>query len=304
LTYQNNGTFRRKEPLVEGLVDGHFDEFHAALYFVDMLHGLAYLHHHSIIHRDLKPENILLDARGIAKLTDFGVSHMFEDEAEEVEHKHIGEEYRRQGSFGLTQEDQDKALALKKLPTDGLITKTEGTWAFWSPEMCQGGHFSGYAADMWAAGVCLYIFVTGKLPFYSETPTELMDLIKEGTVSYEGLGLSEPLCELLHMTLEVDPTKRAGVGDCLKHPFLQTARDKRVKELSAELAKSKSTTVFISERDIQSVSSCRFGLYAFGGVLIIGSSFFRHSVLSHPCLLSSSRQRQKSLGKVYKRPSS
>lgn len=36
--------------------EGHFDEKNAALYFVDILHGLAYLHRHSICHRDLKPE--------------------------------------------------------------------------------------------------------------------------------------------------------------------------------------------------------------------------------------------------------
>lgn len=61
LTYQNNGTFRRKEPkrgepMIEGLIDGHFDEDNAALYFVDILHGLAYLHEKHIVHRDLKPE--------------------------------------------------------------------------------------------------------------------------------------------------------------------------------------------------------------------------------------------------------
>lgn len=36
--------------------DGHFDEEHCALYFVDLLHGLAHLHRHHIVHRDLKPE--------------------------------------------------------------------------------------------------------------------------------------------------------------------------------------------------------------------------------------------------------
>ena len=36
--------------------EGYFDEKNAALYFVDILHGLAYLHRHSICHRDLKPE--------------------------------------------------------------------------------------------------------------------------------------------------------------------------------------------------------------------------------------------------------
>ena len=46
--------YRRK---VKGLTpEGHFDEKNAALYFVDILHGLAYLHRHSICHRDLKPE--------------------------------------------------------------------------------------------------------------------------------------------------------------------------------------------------------------------------------------------------------
>ena len=47
------------EGVLHGVVDGHFDERHAALYFVDILHGLAYLHQHHICHRDLKPENIL-----------------------------------------------------------------------------------------------------------------------------------------------------------------------------------------------------------------------------------------------------
>ena len=67
LTYQDDGTFRRKNPRpaatdarykqIDGIVDGHFDEEHAALYFVDILHGLGYLHLHHVCHRDLKPES-------------------------------------------------------------------------------------------------------------------------------------------------------------------------------------------------------------------------------------------------------
>ena len=53
-------------------VQGHFDEPHAAHFFVDLLHGLAYLHMHHIAHRDLKPENILLDDKGHLKISDFG----------------------------------------------------------------------------------------------------------------------------------------------------------------------------------------------------------------------------------------
>jgi len=287
LTYQKNyGTFRRKEPArnaqpIDGLVDGHFDEYHAALYFVDIMHGLAYLHQHHIIHRDLKPENILLDARGIAKLADFGVSHMFEDEEVPEEKQCNGQsntedEKKTSGlSDGsssnsiagdddddedvedrrclLTRKDTEDALEMKGMANDGLISKTEGTWAFWSPEMCEGGKaFSGYAADMWAAGVCLYIFCTGKLPFFSDLPLDLMDSIKEAHVPYEGLGLSDTVTDLLKQCLHKDPDRRAGVGDCLKHDFVLEARAQRVQQLSQEFATSKATDTIVSDRDIQS----------------------------------------------------
>lgn len=251
LTYQNDGTFRRREPKanmppIAGLVNGHFDENHAALYFVDIMHGLAYLHQHHIVHRDIKPENILLDRRGIAKLADFGVSQMFDRENDPS--KHV-----RDDPFHLTRRDTDSALEMKCMSNDGLITKTEGTWAFWSPEMCEGGKaFSGYAADLWAAGVCMFIFVTGELPFYTESPCDLFEMIQEAAVPYEKHKLSKALKSLLHMCLEKHPSKRAGVGDCLKHEFLASARDQRTVELSTEMEKSRATRVFVSEQDIKS----------------------------------------------------
>jgi len=71
-------TYRRNDGQAQ--VQGHFDEAHAAHYFVDILHGLAYLHMHHICHRDLKPENILMDDAGHIKISDFGVSHFFPEE--------------------------------------------------------------------------------------------------------------------------------------------------------------------------------------------------------------------------------
>ncbi len=41
----------------------------------DVAEGLAHLHP-KVVHRDLKPQNILLDARGRAKIADFGVSRI------------------------------------------------------------------------------------------------------------------------------------------------------------------------------------------------------------------------------------
>ena len=253
LTYQNDGTFRRREPRNgeefsrDEIRNGHFSEYQSSLFFVDILHGLAYLHQHGIIHRDLKPENILLGSNGIAKLSDFGVSHIFDADMKEL----------KRHPSGLTRQDTEQALHMKRMGDTGLISKTEGTWAFWSPEMCEGGKaFSGYAADIWAAGVCLYIFVTGRLPFYSESPTELMSIIKDGDVPYEGLDLSESLVDLLQLTLHKDPTERGGVGDCLRHSCLLEARDQRIRQLSVEFAKSKATNTSVGENDIRAVRLC------------------------------------------------
>ena len=295
LTYQDDGTFRRKDPRpgsskgqIDGIVNGHFNEEQAALYFVDILHGLAYLHQHHICHRDLKPENILLGANGIAKVGDFGVSHIFEKESSVGVHRLASaiedsvsagsssngesaseksapqqqeqqQEQERRGSDPhphdvLTRMDTDAALAMTGMAHLGLLTKTEGTWCFWSPEMCEGSQaFSGYAADMWAAGVCLYIFVTGRLPWYSEIPTDLFEMIGAAEIDYSGLGLSNSLIDLLKRCLEKCPGKRAGVGDCLKHPFLQVARAKRIRRLSTEFENSNKRKIVLNEDDIRAV---------------------------------------------------
>ena len=57
-----SGVYKRRpvrngEKELKGVTkDGYFDEEHAALYFVDIMHGLAHLHKNHIVHRDLKPE--------------------------------------------------------------------------------------------------------------------------------------------------------------------------------------------------------------------------------------------------------
>lgn len=215
-----------------------------------------------------------MDSRGIVKISDFGVSHFFKEEEDNDQSERCNDCFDAarslDGSFDdammddekknrpLSRCETDKALEMRGMANAGLLTKTEGTYCFWSPEMCQSETpFSGYAADMWAAGVCLYIFVTGRLPFYHEITTELFDLIREGNIPFrDDDELSDTLINLLQTTLHKDPAERAGVGDCLKHPFLQKAREKRILQLSAEFEKSRKRKLIVSEQDIQRVSVC------------------------------------------------
>merc|ERR1719491_291054 len=256
---------KRYRSRVHGLNnEGFFDEEHAALYFCDIMHGLAHLHRHHICHRDLKPENILLCHSGIAKISDFGVAHMFEDEGvresiirESIMRSTIDDsitelrsdrdddldDTERDNATHLSKQESDTAFKMSSKNNKGMLNRTEGTYCFWSPEMCSidSSGFSGYASDLWAAGICLYIFASGRLPFFSKLPSDLFAHLAKAAVPYEDEGLqlfSPDLKDLLTKVLTRDPKKRAGVGDCLQHQFCAKARIRRIHEIGDQFNES------------------------------------------------------------------
>lgn len=102
-----------------------------------VLAGLSAIHAVGIIHRDIKPHNVLVDAEGIARVTDFGVAHTAVEE-------------------GLTSHG-----------------KTIGTASYMAPEQARGGTLS-VRTDLYAVGVMLFQFLTGRLPFEAENPMAVM----------------------------------------------------------------------------------------------------------------------------------
>ena len=140
--------------------DVSLDEHFVCTCFQGLCRGMAYLHAKEVCHRDLKPDNILVNHQGVVKIADFGVSHHF------VGHDHNdgpGYHHREHGE------------------ASGTLRDTSGTWCFWAPEMCNDDDdvfsYDGYAADVWAAGVCLYVFAYGRLPFFHVQPIPLFELI-------------------------------------------------------------------------------------------------------------------------------
>ena len=67
--------YRKK---VKGLTkNGHFDEKHAALYFVDVLHGLAYLHRYVLcIFHLISVVHIVVPPLNFDRLTTLKESHL------------------------------------------------------------------------------------------------------------------------------------------------------------------------------------------------------------------------------------
>lgn len=116
---------------------GHLPAAEATAITRQVLAGLSAIHAVGIIHRDIKPHNVLVDAEGTARLTDFGVAHTAVEE-------------------GLTSHGT-----------------TIGTASYMAPEQARGGALS-VRTDLYAVGVMLFEFLTGRLPFEAENPMAVM----------------------------------------------------------------------------------------------------------------------------------
>ncbi|DBA93024.1 TPA: hypothetical protein ACH3X2_003363 [Trebouxia sp. C0005] len=154
----------------------------ALKFFRDVLQGLDYLHSKSIVHGDLKPDNMLLASDGRVKISDFGSARM-------VDHGHT-------------------------------TVRTMGTPAFLAPEMCEGAPYHGEVADIWALGICLYMFIYGTVPFKHPSIMGLYNVIRTQPISFPSKPVvSAPLKDLISQMLCKDPARRATLPQVMTHPW-------------------------------------------------------------------------------------
>jgi serine/threonine-protein kinase len=128
-------------PLDEMIPDGTELPLRDVLTFgIQIANALDYAHSKGIFHRDIKPANIIRLADGkTIKLADFGIAHVAAGDAMDA-------------------------------TTAGTIM---GTPHYMSPEQARGDKIDA-RSDLWAVGVMLYQFLTGKRPFNADSIMALL----------------------------------------------------------------------------------------------------------------------------------
>ncbi|KAL3628246.1 Calcium-dependent protein kinase 25 [Castilleja foliolosa] len=167
--------------------NGPFSEKKAAQITRSIVGVIETCHVFGVMHRDLKPENFLFVDEGAdseLKMIDFGLSVFFKP----------GE----------------------------LFGEAVGSPEYMAPEVIDDIY--GPEADIWSAGVILYVLLSGMLPFWGESDEEIFEGVLHSDIdfsSYPWPNISGSAKDLVKRMLERNPKRRITAHQVLCHPWMQ-----------------------------------------------------------------------------------
>lgn len=179
--------------LFDKVAKGKLKEDVARKYFQQLIGAVDFCHSRGVYHRDLKPENLLLDENGNLKVSDFGLSALFES--------------RRK---------------------DGLLHTTCGTPAYVAPEVINKKGYDGAKADIWSCGVILFVLLAGYLPFHDSNLMEMYRKISKGDFKCPQWIPAE-VRKLLSRILDPSPSTRMDVAKLTENAWFK----KRIKHIES-----------------------------------------------------------------------
>src|SRR5687767_580343 len=172
-------------------------------YLQEVAEGLAKAHASGIVHRDLKPDNIMITRDGHAKILDFGLAKLVE----------------QQPISGGDSSEVATAVMLQH-STPGTVM---GTFGYMSPEQAQGKTKEiDQRSDIFSFGCILFDAATGKKPFEGDTVIKSLHM-----VVYES---APPLADL-------NPSAPAELQRIVRRCLAKDADDRfqSIKEVAIEL---------------------------------------------------------------------
>uniref|UniRef100_J3M0R9 non-specific serine/threonine protein kinase n=1 Tax=Oryza brachyantha TaxID=4533 RepID=J3M0R9_ORYBR len=166
---------------------GHYSERKAAELTRIIVGVVEACHSLGVMHRDLKPENFLLankDNDLSLKAIDFGLSVFFKP--------------------------------------GQVFTDVVGSPYYVAPEVLLKEY--GPEADVWTAGVILYILLSGVPPFWAETQQGIFDAVLKGVIDFDSDPwpvISDSAKDLITKMLNPRPKERLTAHAVLCHPWIR-----------------------------------------------------------------------------------
>ncbi|KAG7477870.1 hypothetical protein MATL_G00074180 [Megalops atlanticus] len=180
--------------LFERIVDesAPLTELDAMIFVKQICQGIQYMHQMYVLHLDLKPENILCVNRSgyQVKIIDFG-------------------------------------LARRYKPRDKLRVSF-GTPEFLAPEIVNFD-FVSFPTDMWTLGVVTYMLLSGLSPFMGDDDSQTLNNVVAVNWYFDEEAfehVSPEAKDFISNLLIRERSGRLSATQCLKHPWLNSAKDK------------------------------------------------------------------------------
>jgi serine/threonine protein kinase len=175
-------------------------------FFSIPLQGLDHLQTEGVCHRDLSLENVLVDGDR-CMIIDMGMC------------------------LRVPYTDSRKPNSITDVTRGSIrrLIKPQGVCGkhnYMSPEVfANTDNFDGFAIDLWAAGVVLYIMLTGFPPYDQASRTDQrFELIVSGRLMEQlrnwDIILTEDAGDLMQRMLKLHPKDRLTLAEVMSHPWV------------------------------------------------------------------------------------
>jgi serine/threonine protein kinase len=172
---------------------GKLDERVTKTYFLQLAQGVEALHKVGVTHRDLKANNILLDHKFRLKITDFGLSHVFEGE---------------------------------NIKANRMKTTWVGTRGYQAPELILNRPFS-YKCDIFSMGVVVFTLLCGHQPFKTAAASDpwykciAAGKPKKFWNAHSNDKMSKDCMNIIERMIAYQPKERAEIPALYEHAWVQ-----------------------------------------------------------------------------------